>query len=1548
VTFGDVNGDGRADLAKHSTVGTVYTYLSDGDGTFGSHFTATGPGGAGSGYVALADVNGDGRADLIKLESDADVFTYLSNGDGTFADYTETGGQGYSIYFADLNGDGRIDLIRGEGSTIHTYLSDGVFGSVYVTTKDMDGDIHFADINGDGRTDIIRHNAKTAYTHFSNGDGTFGSQIATEDVEGDIYFADINGDGRTDLIKNDSGTVRSCLSKGDGTFENAMISNDGPGENIYFADVSGDGLADLIKNDDSDDAVYAFLSDADGPPDLITSISNGIGASTTVEYKPSSYWPNTYLPVGMIMQTIHKMITDDGRGNQSSVEYQYEGGLWSSEERRFLGFRKVTATLDAQGNYTETYYYQKVGSTSKPEITYFKDNQGRIFRYTQYAYTESISPPYTSLLTDRWEYECNLSDNCMKTLHQFTYDEYGNVTATYEWGDYEREEDERTTIRGYFPNTDAYIAGLPAYENVYEGIVNVAENGDITSESGSGELIQRKLFFYDGNTSHETPPTKGAVTEVRRWNDETGGYVSVKNEYDRWGNAIEKTNERGFRSTTTFDTTYHIYPVEKCNSLGLCTELEWDTAMGLLTSSRDVENGAETRNLYDSLGRPLTKTQADGSVIRYEYLDTGDPNAQRVRNIMPDGTADGLWTEVYQDGLGRKYKTVKEGNLIKETVYDSTTTRLWKESLWYEAGEEPRWIVYSYDGAGRLRTAANPDGTSSETVYANDRSGKPYTVTYDELGHEKVVWKDAYGNVTQVREKNGDEYYYTVYEYDMSGNPVRITDSAEGESTSTWDSLGRKLFSCNEDMGCWYYTYNDAGLPTSQKDAKGQTITFTYDELGRIGTKSYPTGEQIQYFYDEAGYGYSKGRLTRVTYPSGSETHTYDIRGVEVSSERCVEGTCQTVSQEYDALGRVTSATYPDGERVESHYDSVGRLREVTGYVDEMLWSAGGQLLSVSFANNTRANFNYNPDRLWMTSATVSAPGGTPLYQAAYNYDDATRVSSITSITNPLLNLNFVYDDLNRLTTVSGSQNQSFEYNSTGNIVFASYENNLMPDMSNADYIYDENGNMKGDGTREFTWNAENRLASIKKGDQTTTFAYNADGDRIRKSSPQGTTKYFGARVKWIDGKLIKYYYAGSILAAKQDDTGKYWYHSDHLGSIRLMTDEQGQKVNQYDYSAFGYTVAESGNAENARNFTGHLRDQETDLIYMGSRYYHPLLGRFVSPDTIVPDPANPQSLNRYAYAYNNPISNIDPTGHAPVAVAVVSAITAISTASAIGGAIGTVITATAVIGAGVSIAGYFAKDPVLSSIGGVMLGFAGGFAASGAQGLMSGLIGATVSGLTSPASPLDSGVKEAIGWAYTIYGNIKSGEIRDVKSGIQFALSEAAKGGVRSLASQIQNKIAFNNGTVGVALTMTSFVGNMLVGSRYAGQKDGIEVMEGINNRGTFGFLFDAADVILGYQGLPTASTYDYMLHADKSRPLWGHSAGTLDLITLKKLGVPQGPVKAFSVPFLNSATPDMEVVIGKYDFVNGFMLGKIFNPDAKIVPSDHHGYAFNHLVEQ
>jgi RHS repeat-associated protein len=81
-------------------------------------------------------------------------------------------------------------------------------------------------------------------------------------------------------------------------------------------------------------------------------------------------------------------------------------------------------------------------------------------------------------------------------------------------------------------------------------------------------------------------------------------------------------------------------------------------------------------------------------------------------------------------------------------------------------------------------------------------------------------------------------------------------------------------------------------------------------------------------------------------------------------------------------------------------------------------------------------------------------------------------------------------------------------------------------------------------------------------------------------------------------------------------------------------------------YFPFGETRASTGTLPTERLFTGQRLDDNTGLYYYNARYYDPEIGRFISPDTIVPDPADPQSLNRYSYCRNNPLRYIDPSGH--------------------------------------------------------------------------------------------------------------------------------------------------------------------------------------------------------------------------------------------------------------------------------------------------------------
>ena len=161
----------------------------------------------------------------------------------------------------------------------------------------------------------------------------------------------------------------------------------------------------------------------------------------------------------------------------------------------------------------------------------------------------------------------------------------------------------------------------------------------------------------------------------------------------------------------------------------------------------------------------------------------------------------------------------------------------------------------------------------------------------------------------------------------------------------------------------------------------------------------------------------------------------------------------------------------------------------------------------------------------------------------------------------------------------------------------------------------------------------------------------NDGGERVRKISFAGETVWIDDIYEREPGRTLCHVQAGDrrIVTFSADGSEFYYYHSDHLGSSSLMTDQDGSLVRQqYGYRAFGSErFALSFSPSFTSRFTGQQFDTETGLYYYQSRFYDPELGRFIQPDTIVPDPGSSQSLNRYSYVLNNPLKYIDPTGHA-------------------------------------------------------------------------------------------------------------------------------------------------------------------------------------------------------------------------------------------------------------------------------------------------------------
>ncbi len=1345
--YADVNGDGRSDLIFQGNSNEFYVSLSDGSNFLPGAIWEDHDGSFVYGQAQFGDANGDGLADLIFQGNDNAFNVSLSSGTDFMPSsvWGQHGGDFVSgqAQYADFNGDGMIDLAMqtDNGPTLtqfHIWLSDG---TQFVGSPSwgghgeqfQPGQAAYADVNGDGMSDLIFHaNNNIWWVNLSRGttfDGAnhWFSQPGSSEP-GRTGYGDFNGDGRVDISVQLSGTGQQFLiglSNGlQFVHSGAWIGHGGGYVNgaMTYGDVNGDRLTDFVYRGGSDYWVNNSLGEI---PDLLSAVDNGRGGSTQVVYDPSTRWnttPGTELPLGLIQPVVSSVISSDGRTNPSTTDYFYEGAKWESTERRFLGFHTTTEVMTAVGSYAITEFLQNAYAINKPAQRWLFGPNDELLSGEMLQYTENTeNPPFTSLLTSRWQYECNgvpTITQCRETRIDFAYDIYGNVYETVEHGDTNVIGDERMRTRGHFPNTVDYLVGFPAFEEVFEGM----------GDPGTLLLVQRSENLYDGNTAIDQPPTDGLVTSKRRLKD-GGGFAESFYTYDSHGNVKTEADERGHQTTYQWDTKVYQYETSRCNGFDHCVTETHDLDFSTVRFSTD-ENGIATEFRYDALGRIVDIIRVDGTNRSFQYLDTGDPNLQRVRETAYDGTPDGLWTEKYQDGLGRVFKTVREGpieggqptTLVQETIYDGSSTRALQRSLWHRGTESPRFVTFSYDAALRPRIVTNPDLSERETLYGLI-FGIPVETRSDENGNQTIYLKDAYGRTAAIFESDGETTIPTTFNYDSLDRVVStLTDK---EITVTWNLLGERTELCDPNFGCVTHTYEAGGLLAVRTDAKNQTLTYDYDAIGRVRFEASSDGDVHEWRYDEANHGYSAGRLTTILYPAGSESFEYDTFGRETAVTRTIAGAgSKTFLAAYGATSRLESLTYPDSEIVTYQYDESGRLSSVPGYAPTLEWSPSGQLRQIEYANGTTSRFDYDQDRLWLDRSRVDGPRGN-YYDVSYEYDVGARLVTSNSTLNPEMNLGYQYDPLNRLIGVTGSQSQSFDYGTRGNTLYNSslgdyfYEAAAHPHavtrVGDKNYQYDTNGNLKrmwlstGSGScgqntiATLTWSGRDRLESIDKLGALVEFAYDSENIRVRKTTATGSTYYFGDILEVLeDGTEVKYYNAAGILIAKRVGSDPFWFHADRLGSPKLITDAQGQIASSFEYSSFGEETTMSGSMASGRGYTGHRLDSETGLVYMNARYYDPELGRFISSDDFVPNPNNPQTFNKYAYADNNPISNVDPSGNN--AKDIITKIAAVFLAVFLPPGYALLV---GVIGLGLSIAGFATENPTLVFIGQILLGVA-------------------------------------------------------------------------------------------------------------------------------------------------------------------------------------------------------------------------------------------------
>ena len=198
-----------------------------------------------------------------------------------------------------------------------------------------------------------------------------------------------------------------------------------------------------------------------------------------------------------------------------------------------------------------------------------------------------------------------------------------------------------------------------------------------------------------------------------------------------------------------------------------------------------------------------------------------------------------------------------------------------------------------------------------------------------------------------------------------------------------------------------------------------------------------------------------------------------------------------------------------------------------------------------------------------------------------------------------------------------------------------------IPSGGTTNLSYDADGNTLTDPGHTYTYDPLDRLSTVTWPDGSTlSITYDPFGLRNEEilTNSSGTV-IADNKLLWLGGKIISdgtnnYWSFGQTTGNTQ-----YYCGTDHLGSLRDVTDLNGNLVTEYDYDLWGNRTGIQGTQDFNLGLTGHWVIK--DLVIAPFRTYNPYLGRWISRDPL----GEKGGINLYAYVGNNPVSNVDPLG---------------------------------------------------------------------------------------------------------------------------------------------------------------------------------------------------------------------------------------------------------------------------------------------------------------
>jgi len=674
-----------------------------------------------------------------------------------------------------------------------------------------------------------------------------------------------------------------------------------------------------------------------------------------------------------------------------------------------------------------------------------------------------------------------------------------------------------------------------------------------------------------------------------------------------------------------------------------------------------------------------TTDELSGARLSYAYDGTNELLTAVTGNTVPDSL------------FLNAAKTWADSERVGATGHDSVTkfTHDAHGRLTQTTDPSGHVTAVAYNTTG-FQNTSTVTAVNRVTTYRYDRYGRADSTTIP----GGAVFTVSLDSLNRTRSSRGPNGVHVTYAFDSLSHVRSITDAKGQTYQYSYNPLGWLITQINADTNHTLsartdsFFYSAAGMVTKHRDRNAVSTTMTYDSLGRVLTLTLADGRVTKYTYDPNGYfqtdssaasrdtvkidtaGLVQTEFTKAAGQSYTITSTADVNGLlrRIVLKASGTTTWDSVGYGYDSLMRLDTIGTAGPDRTFLYYAQDGLLTSwklPSGDSIMMSYSKTHRPLTKIYHRstlNTQLFESLQRDTLdRVVQQTISALSDTVRF---FGYDSTGRLTAYSD-SLPADSLVCVPDpngqDGEHCTPVGGwtfAAQTNYAYDSANNrtdLGAVLTPGNRTTTFNGYTLTYDNAGNLshksKTGFDRHYYWNSIGQLDSVVTNGTAVHFLYDGQGRRVRKRTSTQTLLYlYSGRqlVAEVDSatfhplKLYRYYPGVDTPHSVKEPLVTYYYLSG-IGTPGIvgLIDSTGKLWNRYRYTPWGALEDSLEQVPNVLKYAGREYDPETNLYYNRARYYDPQLARFLSEDPI----GQGGGINQYAYAGNNPIGAMDPSG---------------------------------------------------------------------------------------------------------------------------------------------------------------------------------------------------------------------------------------------------------------------------------------------------------------